>query len=196
MRKVSKIEYADTKPFILNVHYAHRMPCIQYAFGLFEDGILVGVVTYGQPASPSLCRGLAGEENRKNVIELNRLVIITQTKNSASYLIGNSLKMLPKGLFVVSYADTQQAHIGYVYQATNWLYTGCTKPRTDMDASGKHSRHNKGDRSKRQYRSAKHRYVTFTGNKKEMAKQLKYPVLPYPKLDYAAWYECMENRYA
>ena len=75
--KVKRISYNEAKPFILNVHYARRMPCIQFAFGLFDDtDELVGVVTYGQPASPSLCKGIAGEENRHKVLELNRLVIL------------------------------------------------------------------------------------------------------------------------
>ena len=65
---VEQITYEQTKPFILGIHYARRMPCVQYAFGLFDDGVLIGVVTYGQPASPSLCKGVAGDENRKKSI--------------------------------------------------------------------------------------------------------------------------------
>ena len=57
---VRQISYEETKPFILNIHYARRMPCVQYAFGLYKDCELIGVITYGQPASPSLCKGLAG----------------------------------------------------------------------------------------------------------------------------------------
>ena len=37
-KHVEVIDYEDTKPFILNIHYARRMPCIQYAFGLREGG--------------------------------------------------------------------------------------------------------------------------------------------------------------
>lgn len=54
MREVKEITYNQTKPFLLNIHYARRMPCIQYAYGLFIDDVLCGCVTYGQPASPSL----------------------------------------------------------------------------------------------------------------------------------------------
>ena len=73
---IKRISYAETKPFLLNIHYARRMPCIQYAYGLFENNLLIGIVTFGQPASPALCKGLAGEENRKKVLELNRLVFL------------------------------------------------------------------------------------------------------------------------
>lgn len=104
---VKRITYNDTKPFILGIHYARRMPVIQYAYGLFDNDSLIGIVTYGQPASPSLCKGVAGEENRHNVLELNRLVLLPNQngKNNASFLVGRSLKLLPKGLFIVSYAD-------------------------------------------------------------------------------------------
>lgn len=136
---VKKISYSETKPFILNIHYARRMPCVQYAFGLFDDEKLIGVCTFGQPASPWLCKGLAGEENRHNVLELNRLVILPEYNgtNCASYLVSHSLKQLPRGTFIVSYADYGGwGHVGYVYQATNFLYTGMTKPRTDKFAGG------------------------------------------------------------
>ena len=107
--RVERISYDETKPFIMGIHYARRMPCIQYAFGLFYKDYPwpVGCVTYGQPASPWLCKGVAGEENRKNVLELNRLCLYPEHNgsNAASFLVSHSLKMLPHGTFVVSYAD-------------------------------------------------------------------------------------------
>ena len=77
-----------------------------------------------------LCKGIAGEKNKHLVIELNRLVLKNNKKNEASRLIGASFKLLPKPKIIVSYADTQQNHLGVVYQATNFLFTGTTKPRT------------------------------------------------------------------
>ena len=182
---VRPILYADTKPFILNLHYAKRMPPISFSFGLFLDDSLVGVVTYGMPASPWLCKGICGNENRHLVLELNRLVLTHNIKNEASFLVGRSLTLLPKPHVIVSYADTAQGHVGIVYQACNFLFTGTTKLRTDMAAKdGKHSRHHSGDKTKRVVRSAKHRYVTFIGTKKEttkLRKALQYPILNYPK---------------
>lgn len=35
---VRRIEYSETIPFIMGIHYARRMPCIQFAFGLFGMG--------------------------------------------------------------------------------------------------------------------------------------------------------------
>lgn len=183
--EVKPIPSKDTYPFLLNIHYAKRIPSISFAFGLFINGALKGVCTFGQPASPSLCAGLLGVENRKKVIELNRLCLLENNKNEASFLVSRAIRGLPKGMAVVSYADTAQGHQGVVYQACNFLFTGTTKPRTDMaSANGKHSRHSLGDPTNRVPRSAKHRYVFLHGTKidrKNLLAQLRYPVLPYPK---------------
>ena len=52
---VVQIPYEATKDWILNIHYAKRMPSISYAYGLYRHDEMVGMVSYGSPASPSLC---------------------------------------------------------------------------------------------------------------------------------------------
>ena len=162
------------------------MPSVSYAYGLFEGEKLTGVVTFGSPASAPLCKGVCGPERRSDVIELNRLVLLDNKPNQASFLVANAIKLLPKPRVIVSYADTDQGHSGYVYQACNFLFTGTSKPRTDMAAKdGKHPRHHLGDSSKRVKRSAKHRYIYLHGDKrqkKQLRKELRYPVIEnYPK---------------
>lgn len=153
---------------------------------------MVGVVTYGIPASPPLCRGIAGEENKNRVLELNRLAIEPglNGKNRASFLVSHSLKMLPNKTFVVSYADTGWTHIGYVYQACNFLYTGLSAKRVDSYfADGKHPRaYDKNNHSElHQTRNPKHRYVYLVGTRRDkrvMREQLRYKVYSeYPKGD-------------
>ena len=78
---VNKISYEDTKPFILNIHYAKRMPSISYAYGLFLNNELVGIVSYGSPVSPSLCKGIAGLENKSFVIECDLDVVVARRKD-------------------------------------------------------------------------------------------------------------------
>ena len=185
--QVIPIKSQDTHNWLKYIHYAKRIPNIMYAFGLYDDNKLLGIVTYGMPASPFLCKGIAGEENKNIVLELNRLVFENPIKNGASILVGNSLKLLPKPSIVVSYADTAQGHVGYVYQACNFMFTGTTKERTDMASEdGKHSRHSKGNSTQRVFRSAKHRYIFICGNKtqkKSLLNQIKYKQEPYPKGD-------------
>ena len=186
MKAVKAIPSKLASPFIMNIHYAHRMPCIMYAFGLFVDGDLVGVCTYGMPPSYTLSRGVAGFENRDKVIELNRLCFLPEWNgdNNASMLVGRSLKLLPKGLYVVSFADCgAYGHVGYVYQATNWIYTGKTEERNYMTMGyGNHTRH-RGSGGIKLTVQPKHRYIYLTGDKKKQITKLRYPVLPYPKGD-------------
>ena len=116
---VRRINYKDTLDFILNIHYAKRIPHIIYAYGLFKFDELVGIVTYGKPASPALCNGLCGNKFSDKVLELNRLCLKYNKQNESSFLISKTFKLLPYPSILVSYADTEQNHVGYVYQATN-----------------------------------------------------------------------------
>ena len=195
--KVLKISYDQTKPFILDIHYAHRMPSITYPFGLFYKDEIVGVVCYGSPPSNALCKGIAGEEYRKSILELNRLVLKNNKKNEASYLVGGSFKLLPKNKIIVSYADTSQNHTGYIYQATNFIYTGLSDKRREwrIRDSDKHSktvceqytlkeRKDNPDKFYTTDRPRKHRYLYLIGDKKfkkKVLKELRYPIKEYPK---------------
>lgn len=198
---VEPISIREAKPWILKKHYARRMPCVEYAFGFYNLGNLEGVIAYG-PTCRSLNQGYGafGTKLVKYSFELLRLCIDSENKNAASFLVGNSLKMLPKPAFVVSYADCNVGHVGYVYQATNWLYCGVTKketvyidtennkkihPRTVVSTYGSRNKNVLPDNiiiEKEEH--GKHRYVKFLGNKSEIKKMkdyFKYDILPYPK---------------
>jgi len=198
---VIQIQPKETYQWLLEKHYAKRIPQIMYAFGLYVDNTLKGVVTYGIPASPALCMGICGKEYSDKVLELNRLCLLENNKNESSFLVSNSIKLLPKPTIVVSYADTSQGHVGYVYQATNFVYTGLSAQRVDWTIKGMEHKHSKtisdgmtlesikekyGDDFYYTERSRKHRYIFFHGSKtdkKVMRKLLKYNIEPYPKGD-------------
>jgi hypothetical protein len=184
---------------LLEKHYAKRIPQIMHSLGLYINGALKGVVTYGIPASPALCMGICGKEYSDKVLELNRLCLMENNKNESSFLVSHSIQLLPKPTIVVSYADTSQGHVGYVYQATNFLYTGLSANRVDWTIKGMEHKHSKtisdgmtlesikekyGDDFYYTERSRKHRYIFFHGSKtdkKIMRKLLKYNIEPYPK---------------
>ena len=193
--RIAPIPAKEVEPWLLARHYAKRMCSISYAFGAYRGTVLVGVVTYGTPASPHLCRGVCGDQWTDKVLELNRLCCET-TRNVASTLVGRSLRLLPKPSVVVSYADTAQGHVGYIYQATNFIYTGQTDsdrktPRGDRITGVGHSRHdgrmNDGTVDKTigiVRRLPKHRYVFPCGTAKQRERiiaALRYSVKPYPK---------------
>ena len=182
--------------FLLPRHYSGRVPTISKAFGwyksheLTEDN-LMAVCTFGKPASPYLCKGVCGDKWYKNVFELNRLCRVDEWKEQLSCFVCACLRRLrAMNWIIVSYSDTAMNHHGYIYQACNFLYTGCTKPRTDIyTPEGKHSRHyDKCETSGyRKVRSAKHRYIYFCTKDKKLKSEwtdcLRYPILPYPKGD-------------
>ena len=120
------------KEIVEDKHYLGRMGATSYAFGLFETNTkdLVGAITYGTPTSPALAKGICGEEERLNVIELTRLWTEDDTPtNTESFLIGNTIPKLNKEI-LVSFADKSKGHSGIVYQATNWIYVGkCASER-------------------------------------------------------------------
>jgi hypothetical protein len=188
---VERISYNRAVRFLLPKHYSGRKPNIMMAFGWLVNDKLVAVCTFGKPASPSLCKGVCGEKHSSNVIELNRLCRTDNLKIQISCFVGACLRELKSSDYiVVSYSDTEMNHHGYIYQACNFYYTGCTKKRTDKYTDGnKHSRHysNENQVGKRKVRSAKHRYIYFcTSSKKTKAKwlnDLKYKIEPYPKGD-------------
>lgn len=188
MLLVKEIKYQEAINFIMPRHYSGRKPQITKAFGLYQDNVLVSVCTFGKPASPSLCKGILGGKYSDKVYELNRLCRLEEYRGQLSYFVSKCLKKLkPLNWIVVSYSDMAMNHHGYIYQACNFIYTGCTKQRTDKyTPGGKHSRHYKNeDQGKyRIVRSPKHRYVYFCCDKKtqkEYKALLKYPILPYPK---------------
>lgn len=196
---VTRVNSKFANSVVEQYHYLHRKCNILFAFGLIrcKDKKCVGVVTYGNPATPMICRGVCGANEKDHVIELNRLYISDRVgKNAESYLISCSLHLLKELTnkdIIVSYADTAQNHLGYIYQATNFIYTGLSAKHKDYkykDGKSIHPRHfeernDKNDESVVYVeRSRKHRYVYFNcskGRKRYLMKQLKYPICAYPK---------------
>jgi hypothetical protein len=197
---IRQIDYKSAMTVIVEHHYLHRKCPCSFAYGLFcnECKAIVGVVIYGTPSSSPLRAGICGIEEKDNVIELTRLWIKDGTpKNTESYLIGNTLGKVDKEI-IVSYAEIQQGHMGIVYQATNWIYTGLSAKRTNWTIEGidKHCqtladqytsfeiREKYKDRFKLVDRPRKHRYVYFncsSKRKKQLLCKLKYTIEPYPK---------------
>lgn len=153
---------------------------------------------YGTPSAAALRAGIAGEDEALNVIELTRLWVDDDApRNGESFLIGRSIKQCGKEI-VVSFADTAENHLGIIYQATNWLYTGLSAKRTDwvIEGEDKHNlsltdrysaaevREKYGDKFRLQERSRKHRYIFINAKghrRKELLEKLRYDVVPYPK---------------
>lgn len=201
---IKRVDYKTAMDIIVEKHYLHRKCPCSIAFGLYRDNLIVGVIVFGKPASYTLCEGIAGKEESKNVIEFNRLwVCDSMPKNTESWFISRAIKECGFEI-IVSFADTEQGHIGYVYQATNWLYCGESKKQryfrlkdnSKNEGGTSYRRRERMSKSKitelygedfieEYYSSLKHRYIYFNTcrrRKKELTKKLKYSVLKYPKI--------------
>ena len=186
---ITEITYQQAVDFLLPRHYSGRIPVICKAYGWFNDNDLKAVITFGKPASPSLCKGICGEEWTDKVYELNRLCRTDDWHEPLSQFVSFCLRKLKKNdWIIVSYSDTAMNHHGYIYQACNFIYTGKTPQRTDIYTGSKHSRHyvkRDGVDVIRKIRSSKHRYVYFCTNNRGLRQYwldiLKYPIKPYPK---------------
>lgn len=168
---IAVIESKTATALVVARHYLHRRPPISHAFGLYVHGVLMGVVTYGTPASRHLQMG-ACPSDPSLVIELNRLWLDDALpKNTASWFVSRSLRMLPPRI-VVSYADPVWGHVGYVYRALSFNYAGWTDmerktPRYDyLPADPKtHTRDAfRNGYVRKRRRIPKVKYWTVTGN--------------------------------
>jgi hypothetical protein len=107
-------------------HYSRVLPRAKLvSIGAWEDGVFKGVLIYGLGATPEVDKSF--RLTKWEVCELVRIAL-NRHRFFVSTLIARSLAMLKQtspGLrLVISFADSSQGHIGAIYQATNWVYTG------------------------------------------------------------------------
>jgi hypothetical protein len=200
--QIDYINYKNAKNLIIKYHYLHRQAPCSKSFGLFCKNCnkVVGVIIYGISCSSTLLKGICGDEEKGNVYELTRLWIKDGTpKNSESFLIGNTLKLLDKEI-IVSFAEIQQGHAGTIYQASNFIYCGLSAKFKDPKIKGLEHKHHATyanglnmSQIVEKYgienvyyveRPRKHRYIYFNAKgkrKKELLNKLKYKIYKYPK---------------
>jgi len=201
--RIKPISYQLAMEIVVARHYLHRVAPVSHAFGLFLPDFIepLGVVTYGVSPSSTLLRGICGDEEKQNVYELNRLWVDDRLqKNAESFLVARSMKFLDKEI-IVSFADTGQNHLGIIYQACNFLYTGLSSKFKDPKIEGIEGHHATyahgmtneqviekfGSKVSFVERTRKHRYIYFRAKgarRRELLSKLRYPVLPYPKENY------------
>lgn len=197
---IGSVSKNEIREWIIKKHYAHRLPTIiSYSFGLFNhDNELCGICLFGYGANPK--EMLIWNNEGYNLLELTRLVINDgHEKNLLSYFVGQCFKSLPQPLVLISYSDIDQNHHGYIYQATNWIYTGIgaigAKTYLMNDGTIKHNRSihlckgkdiNRSELKETILSTGKHRYYYFIANKKDKRSMKKilesrFEILPYPK---------------
>ena len=126
---IESIKPSETYDWLLHKHYAKRIPSIMFAFGLFDnEKILRGVCVFGMPPCHFNYGSGIFDNYKVNTYELTRLVVNDNCeKNTTSFFVSRCLREMPRPSCIVSFADANKNHHGYIYQATNWTYTGLTQ---------------------------------------------------------------------
>ena len=118
----------ETYSWILKKHYAKRIPSIMFSFGLYKNKKLMGICVLGMPPCQMNYGSGIFENYKVDTYELTRLVINdNHESNLLSFFVSKVIKQMPKPCCLVSFADPNNFHHGYIYQATNWIYTGLTQ---------------------------------------------------------------------
>lgn len=210
---VRSIDFFQAKEFLLKIHYAKRLPNYKIVFGLFDEYfILCGVCVFGTAPSSFWNNGgkLFNDKHNITVYELNRLCVVPNLpKNILSFFVGKCLKLIPKPNVVISYADIDMNHTGYIYQATNFLYCGISEPMCKSknyiyNGKSYHGRTMNKEKIKKilgkywdnnldaetnflkvgkiKRHTGKHRYIFINAkNRKKLIEDMIYKPLPYPK---------------
>jgi len=171
-------------------HYSKSLPAVKlFKLGVWENEQFIGVIIFSTGANPNLHKPY--NVGKFECCELSRIAL-KEHNACISKIVKIAILILkkqsPKIRLIVSFADQNQGHLGIIYQAGNWIYTGTTGCDYHYFYKGRwvHRRqlHSLGISSK-DYRGRKkktlgrHRYLYPL--KKPMRKQIESLRQPYPK---------------
>lgn len=202
---IKTISIYKAKEVIEKHHYSKSFhwPMGKYNLGLHLNEKLVGVITIGYPAGRNVRNSISSLIKDSHVFELTRMwVNDKEARNTESFFIGKMFKWLRENTEVkvlISYSDPNYNHLGFIYQATNWLYQGSPEyayqhyvfgkwlhPRSCMEKyyTTRSRELKKIDKNYNRRRLlGRHRYV-YILNKRErktVINNLYLPILEYPK---------------
>jgi hypothetical protein len=200
-------------------HYSHKIPqAIKFRFGMYLDGTLRGVAIFSIPSNMHAITSVFRNENQSIVIELSRFFTEDNTpRNFESKCLSMMLAYLRENTdydVVLSYADPNYKHIGYLYQATNFKYIGESSKevryllpsgelitrrglgRSSGDTEREHSKRLIECGARKIKMDGKHKYIYFICNRRrkgELMSKMKCELLAYPKIKPEVGYDNREN---
>jgi hypothetical protein len=119
--------YEAAKYAVEHWHYSGNLPAFgrRINIGVWENADFIGAIIYAYSATPNIAKHYKLPQTE--IIELRR-VAMKEHRSATSRAVAFSIKMVKKlcpGIrLLVSFADVDQKHLGVIYQATNWIYTG------------------------------------------------------------------------
>lgn len=187
--------YEAAKYSVENWHYSRCLPSGKLIkIGVWENSKFIGCIIFSSGANPNI--GAPYCLNQQQVCELTR-VALTKHSNQVSKFLSVALILLrkkcPSLKLIVSYADPEQDHHGGIYQATNWIYEGITKPETHYISDKGFRIHSKTIRTRGKGFSTKlkkegkittvktYKYKYIYPLEKELKERLKCLSKPYPR---------------
>lgn len=201
-------------------HYSNTLPKLnKYFIGFYLKDELVGVVTLGWGTRPRhTIQKLFPSLDTKDYLEIGRMCMLEEMpRNSESQMLSQLIKWikinLPQIKVLFTWADGMLGKVGYVYQASNFLYAGYSDTDIYLDANGVkiHPRQTKkifgleNDTRKtvrptleqlneykiKHYKGMQFRYLYFLCSKTEKKKLIKKCTIPltldYPKESNLKW---------
>ena len=189
--KIDWCSFKTAKFAVMKWHYSKCMPSGKLIkIGVWENDKFIGCVLFGRGANNVLgrpydlaqteCCELVRIALSKHITPVSRIIAISIKK----------LKLLCPGMkLIISFADTEQDHIGAIYQASNWIYLGMSKAAEEYIVNGKRM-HGRSMRAlygthinklfiKKIMGSSKHRYAMPLNDKIKII--LEKIRKPYPK---------------
>lgn len=120
-------------------HYSKTMPKSKLAkVGVWEDERFIGAVVFGVGATSDLVKGYGLQSIQG--CELVR-VALTRHNTEVSRIVSIAIRMLCRAMpglrLIVSFADPEHGHVGTIYQAGGWVYTGNTTSSPEYLVNGK-----------------------------------------------------------
>lgn len=201
-------------------HYSNTLPRLNKHFiGFYIGDELVGITTLGWGTRPvHTIKKLFPSLESKDYLEIGRMCMTEEMpKNSESQMLSQLVKWikinLPEIKVLFTWADGMLGKVGYVYQASNFLYAGYSETDFYMkDGIKLHPRQTKALFSRGEddtrisarptheqclehgishYRGRQFRYIYFLCGKKERMDLQQECLVPltreYPKEDNLAW---------
>jgi hypothetical protein len=118
--------YEAAKYAVEHWHYSRSMPAGKTSrLGVWEDGRYIGCVVFARGSNKWL--GLPFGLSQTACVELVR-VALSVHGTPTSRVVAVACRMLkqqsPGIRLLISFADMSQGHVGTLYQAAGWVYTG------------------------------------------------------------------------
>lgn len=129
--KVKEITKEQALEMIKKYHYSNTLPKInKYFLGFFLENRLVGVVTLGWGTRPKhTIQRMFPSLDTKDYLEIGRMCMTDDMpRNSESQMISHLVKWIKRNIpelkILFTWADGMLGKVGYVYQASNFIYAG------------------------------------------------------------------------